>query len=126
MTDLGKTKHPDLVALAAKAGIEVESVTGEVLAQMADTSTPQGVIAVAKIRPAELSDILAQSPRLLVVLDRVSDPGNAGTIIRVAVAAGADAVIVDRRISRCVQPQGGAKHHGKYFSPAGGPRGTLG
>ncbi len=94
MTETSRSKHADLAQLAGDAGVEVESVTDEVLAQMADTNTPQGVVAVHQMAAISLDDVLEGSPRLLVVLDRVSDPGNAGTIIRLAVAAGADAVIV--------------------------------
>ena len=94
MTEQAATRHQDIVELATTAGIDVESVTDEVLEQMADTNTPQGVIAVHHIVPFTLSQVLEGTPRLVVALDRVSDPGNAGTIIRVAVAAGADAVIV--------------------------------
>ncbi len=94
MTEQAATRHQDIVELATTAGIDVESVTEEVLEQMADTNTPQGVIAVHHIVPFTLDQVLEGTPRLVVALDRVSDPGNAGTIIRVAVAAGADAVIV--------------------------------
>lgn len=94
MTQQAQAKHDDLVRRAVELGVEVETVTDEVLAQMADTNTPQGVVAVHQMTSTTLSDVLAGSPRLVVALDRVSDPGNAGTIIRVAVAAGADAVVV--------------------------------
>lgn len=94
VTEQATTRHHDLLELAASAGIDVETVTDEVLEQMADTTTPQGVVAVSQILSHTLDEVLVGSARLFVVLDRVSDPGNAGTIIRVAVAAGADAVIV--------------------------------
>lgn len=94
VTEAARTKHSDVVDLAEAAGIDVEVVNEEVLEQMADTGTPQGVIGVQDMFETNLAAVVAQSPRLVVLLDRVSDPGNAGTIIRVAVAAGADAVIV--------------------------------
>jgi TrmH family RNA methyltransferase len=64
---------------------------------MADTVTPQGVIAVCKQFPTSLKEILAGEPRLLAILEEVRDPGNAGTIIRAADAAGADGVILTGR-----------------------------
>ena len=94
MTEHALAKHTDIKRLAATAGIPIEPVTEEVLLQMADTSTPQGVVAVHQMSTLTLPQAIKESPRLVVILDRVSDPGNAGTIIRAAVASGADAVIV--------------------------------
>lgn len=90
-------KHVDLRALAAEHGIEAEFVTENVLDAMADTVTPQGVVAVARQTPAAVRDIFAASPRLVAICEEVRDPGNLGTIIRAADAAGADAVILTGR-----------------------------
>lgn len=94
MTPEAFGKNADLVALAAAESIEIEQASDQVLEQMADTTTPQGVIAVVQMTSVTLEQVISARPELLVVLDRVSDPGNAGTIIRVAVAAGATGVIV--------------------------------
>jgi RNA methyltransferase, TrmH family len=67
-------------------------VTEPVLRSLADTTTPQGVVAVVEIRTRELSD-LAAGASLLLVLAGVRDPGNAGTLLRSALAAGADGVV---------------------------------
>ena len=64
---------------------------------MADTVTPQGVVAVCRQFPTSVKDILAGQPKLIAILEEVRDPGNAGTIIRAADAAGADAVIFTGR-----------------------------
>ena len=56
----------------------------------ADTETPQGVLAV--VAAAALPEALP-GPALMVVLDGMQDPGNLGTILRTALAAGAGAVI---------------------------------
>ena len=64
---------------------------------MADTVTPQGFIAVCRQFPTSVKDIFASEPRLIAILEEVRDPGNAGTIIRAADAAGADAVILTGR-----------------------------
>ena len=69
-------------------------MTPEVLAAMAGTDAPQGVLAVVDTPAPTLDDVLAAGPRLLVLLTHVRDPGNAGTVIRGADAAGADAVLV--------------------------------
>lgn len=68
-------------------------VTAEVLAAMSSTVTPQGAVAVCRFIDAPLSAVLDSRPRLIAVLVEVRDPGNAGTILRAADSAGADAVI---------------------------------
>ncbi|MGT2424597.1 TrmH family RNA methyltransferase [Amnibacterium kyonggiense] len=93
-TSDGFGRHPELAEAATAAGIEVEFVTDAVLAAMADTRTPQGVLAVAHQTPTRLREALPEGTRLVAVLDEVRDPGNAGTVIRAADAAGADVVIL--------------------------------
>ncbi len=87
-------RHAGLARAAAAAECRVEKVTDAVLETIADTVTPQGVVAVCRQFPLSLDELLSRSPRLVAVLEEVRDPGNAGTIIRVADAAGADAVIL--------------------------------
>nr|WP_206706063.1 RNA methyltransferase [Microbacterium ginsengiterrae] len=96
-TPTGWEKHPDLRAAADEHGVTVEFVTEYVLNAMADTVTPQGVIAVARQMPASVKDIFAASPRLVAICEEVRDPGNLGTIIRAADASGADAVVLTGR-----------------------------
>lgn len=78
--------------LASDAGTEIVRVTRQVLAAMAETVQPQGVLAVSRIPEASLEDALWDA-KLVAVLHEVRDPGNAGTVLRAADAAGADAVI---------------------------------
>lgn len=96
-TPSGWDKHHDLHAAAADAGIDVEFVTEQVLAAMADTVTPQGLVAVSRQTLTSLREIFAGSPRLIAICEEVRDPGNLGTIIRAADAAGADAVVLTGR-----------------------------
>ncbi|HMM95910.1 RNA methyltransferase [Phycicoccus sp.] len=84
----------DIVAPARAERLWVHEVSPEVLAAMAESEAPQGVLAVVDDVPATLAQVLAGRPRLLVLLTHVRDPGNAGTVIRGADAAGADAVLV--------------------------------
>jgi TrmH family RNA methyltransferase len=84
-------RHAALVATAAAASLDVELVSEAALAAMADTRTPQGILAVARQAPARMRSLF-EDARLGVILDEVQDPGNAGTVIRAADAAGADAV----------------------------------
>ena len=90
-------KYPEIARIAEEIDLEVEFVTEDVLDSMADTVTPQGIIAVCKQFPTSLKDILASEPKLIAILEEVRDPGNAGTIIRAADAAGADAIILTGR-----------------------------
>ncbi|MEJ1088289.1 RNA methyltransferase [Microbacterium sp. Mu-80] len=90
-------KHADVRDLAADADLEVQYVTEDVLSAMADTVTPQGLVAVARQTPTAVKDIFAASPTLIAICEEVRDPGNLGTIIRAADAAGADAVVLTGR-----------------------------
>jgi RNA methyltransferase, TrmH family len=90
-------RHQDLRAAARGVDIEVAYTTEAVLEAMADTVTPQGVIAVARQFPTAVKDVFAASPRLIAICEEVRDPGNLGTIIRAADAAGADAVVLTGR-----------------------------
>lgn len=90
-------RHQDLRDAAAEAGLDIEYTAEPVLEAMADTVTPQGIVAVARQFPTSLRDVLAAGPRLLAICEEVRDPGNLGTIIRAADAAGADAVILTGR-----------------------------
>ena len=83
---------PELADLAR--GTVLRLATDEVLAAMADTVTPQGIIAVCAVSTATLADVLAGCAKLVAVLCEVRDPGNAGTVLRAADSAGADAVVL--------------------------------
>ncbi|GAA1670953.1 RNA methyltransferase [Microbacterium lacus] len=90
-------RHTDVRDAALAAGLEVVFTTEDVLDAMADTVTPQGIVAVARQTPSSVREVFAASPRLVAICDEVRDPGNLGTIIRAADAAGADAVILTGR-----------------------------
>ena len=98
-------RHADLADAAAEAGVDVEYVTEEVLHSMADTVTPQGFVAVCRQFPTAVKDVFAASPALVAILEEVRDPGNAGTIVRAADAAGADAVIFTGRAVDLYNPK---------------------
>jgi RNA methyltransferase, TrmH family len=85
-------KHGAIVALAERSPAVNEEVSEAVLEAMADTVTPQGVIAVAQIQRKTLTEI--EGATLIAICHEVRDPGNAGTVIRAADAAGADLVIL--------------------------------
>lgn len=87
-------RYADVVEQARDRDVRVHLATPEVLAAMGDTDAPQGLVAVCRTPGTTLAAVLATGPSLLVLLTNVRDPGNAGTVIRGADAAGADAVLV--------------------------------
>ena len=89
-------RYNGIADAAIAAGVDVEFVSEQVLDAMADTVTPQGIVAVCHQFPTSVKDILRAS-KLVAILEEVRDPGNAGTIIRAADAAGADGVILTGR-----------------------------
>jgi len=98
-------RYPEIAEAAVLAGLTTEYVTEEVLASMADTVTPQGFAAVCRQFPTAVKDVFAASPKLIAILEEVRDPGNAGTIVRAADAAGADAVIMTGRAVDLYNPK---------------------
>jgi TrmH family RNA methyltransferase len=109
-------RHPDLLATAAAAGVRVSEVTDKAADGLSETVSPQGLVAVCDLLDVPLETALAGSPSLVAVLVGISDPGNAGTVTRVADAAGADAVVfagdtVDPHNGKCVRASTGSVFH---------------
>ncbi|MBT9538189.1 MAG: RNA methyltransferase [Nitrospirae bacterium] len=73
---------------------EIFQVTEQIMHKLADTETPQGIIAIASYDTKSLEEIKFKSTPLIVAIDGVQEPGNLGTIIRTSDAAGADAVVI--------------------------------
>lgn len=70
-------------------------VSNRTFSELTDTVTPQGILAVINFADEKIDDILKDN-FLIVALDRIQDPGNMGTIIRTADAAGTDGIIVGK------------------------------
>lgn len=116
VTGPARARHAALAEEAARQGADVQGVSGEVMAELAQTITPQGVLAVCRFVDVPLADLAARAPRLAVVLANVRDPGNAGTVLRTADAAGGGGVIfsgasVDPYNSKCVRASAGSIFH---------------
>ena len=95
------------------AGAPTQLVTERAAKALSDTVTPVGLVAVCTVPDADLEQVLADGPTLVAVPVGVSEPGNAGTIIRVADAMGADAVIlagpsVDPYNGKCLRASAGS------------------
>lgn len=111
-----RTRHGDLVAAIATAGIPVHVVSGEVMDELAQTVTPQGLLAVCGFVDVPLAEVARAKPALVALLANVRDPGNAGTVLRTADAAGAHAVVfadasVDPYNGKCVRASAGSLFH---------------
>jgi RNA methyltransferase, TrmH family len=112
-----RSRHHDLVTAMAAAGIPVHVVSGEVMDELAQTVTPQGLLAVCGFVDVPLAEITRRGqPGLVALLANVRDPGNAGTVLRTADAAGAHAVVfadasVDPYNGKCVRASAGSLFH---------------
>ncbi len=117
------SRHPDLLASARAQRVEVDLIGAEVLAELTQTVTPQGVVAVCGFLDVPLEDLLnaeggqrTRRASLVAFLAHVRDPGNAGTVLRVADAAGASGVVlsaasVDPYNGKCVRASAGSLFH---------------
>lgn len=116
VTATAQGRYAPLAGAARAQGAPVHAVSGEVMAELAQTVTPQGVLAVCRFIDTGLDEVSRLPLHLVVVLANVRDPGNAGTVLRSADAAGADAVLfagasVDPYNSKCVRASAGSLFH---------------
>lgn len=99
-------RHADLVVSARAVSAQVLTATPEVVAEISDTVTPQGLVGICRFLDSPFDAVLAARPRLVAVLAHVRDPGNAGTVLRCADAMRRRRGDPHRRLGRPVQPQG--------------------
>jgi RNA methyltransferase, TrmH family len=120
VTAPARSRHADLVTEIADAGIPVHLVSGEIMDELAQTVTPQGLLAVCGFIDVPLTSVTkpaeGTSPTLVALLANVRDPGNAGTVLRTADAAGTHAVVfadasVDPYNGKCVRASAGSLFH---------------
>lgn len=114
-TSTATDQHADLRANAETAGVAWNVVTDDVVEAIADSVTPQGLIARCKSMIGSLDDLADDVSFVLVCAD-MRDPGNAGAVIRCADAAGVDAVIlsansVDPTNPKAVRATAGSLFH---------------
>ncbi len=81
--------------------VDIEEVDSALLKSISDTETIQGILAVLDHAPLPIPD----SPNFILILDQVRDPGNLGTLIRTAAAAGVDAVILPPNTTDAFAPK---------------------
>ncbi|OLM18163.1 MULTISPECIES: RNA methyltransferase [unclassified Pseudonocardia] len=116
VTTAAAQRHPELVESARERGARVLTVTDQAAAGLSETVTPQGLVAVCDLLDVPLATALAGSPGFVTVCAGISDPGNVGTVVRVADAAGCDAVLlagdtVDPHNGKAVRASTGSVFH---------------
>ncbi len=107
-TEAAAARHAGLLT-----GLAVHEVTERAAKALSETVTPSGLIAVCRMPDADLDAVLSTAPRLVVVAVELSEPGNAGTLIRLADAMGAAAVVfaghsVDPYNGKCLRSSAGS------------------
>jgi len=117
VTANGLAKNKEIADLSA---FNVVDVSDEVMKEMSETITPQGILAVCTIPQVTLDSIQLNSSRRFIYLSEVQDPGNAGTILRSADAFAMDAVItspgsVDLYSPKVVRSTAGSLWHIPVF-----------
>ncbi len=87
-------------------GCRYEVVDDRLFLKMADTQTPQGILTVARMPQYEREDLLkGEGQPLILVLEDLQDPGNVGTILRTAEAAGVTGVFLSGKCADVFQPK---------------------
>jgi TrmH family RNA methyltransferase len=117
LTSNGRNKVEEVADLSK---LNVVDVSDEVMKEMSETITPQGIVAVCTIPEIKFDSIILNGSRRFIYLSEVQDPGNAGTILRSADAFAMDAVItspgsVDMFSPKVVRSTAGSLWHIPVF-----------
>ena len=109
-------RHPELREAAVGHGVPWLLVDDAALAGLTETVTPQGVVARCAFIDRRMADVATSTARLLAICADIRDPGNAGTVLRCADAAGADGVLlagasVDPYNGKAVRASAGSLFH---------------
>jgi RNA methyltransferase, TrmH family len=108
--------HPEILAAAREDQVPWQLADEGALAGLTGTVQPQGLVAVCRFLDRPFPELVARGPSLVAVCAEVRDPGNAGTVIRCADAAGADGVVlagssVDPYNGKTVRASAGSLFH---------------
>lgn len=109
-TESAAQRHGELLA---SAPAPVHQITDRAAKALSDTVTPAGLVAVCALIEPDLHALLADAPQLVVVAVGIGEPGNAGTLIRIADATGAGLVVltgnsVDPYNGKCLRASAGS------------------
>ena len=116
VTEKAAGRYDDILITAGHMGVYVHPITDKAAAHLSDTTTTTGLFAVCTSVLWTTGKALGRSPQLVCVPVETADPGNAGTLIRVADAVGADAVIfagnaVDPQSCKVARASAGSLFH---------------
>ena len=108
-------RHADVIDAARAAGTDVVRASGEVVASLSGTVTPQGMVGVCGLVGSSLDGLLATSPTLVTLLAHARDPGNVGTVIRSSDAAGVGGVVITEASADPYNPKAVRASAGSLF-----------
>ena len=88
-----KEEHIKFLETLKEKNMKIYKTTNKIFDDLVDTETTQGILGVVRFKQKNIEESLNEDSRFVLILDRIQDPGNMGTIIRTADAAGIDAII---------------------------------
>ena len=88
-----KKEHKNFLNILEEKNIKVFRTTNKIFKELVDTENTQGILGVIKFKERKIEHNIKCDDKFVLILDRIQDPGNMGTIIRTADAAGVDAII---------------------------------
>ena len=101
-TEKAYSRYKNEISALGQKAVEVSEAC---MNRMSDTETPQGIIAAVSMKTSGLRDIIDEADPLILILEKLQDPGNLGTIIRTAEAAGVTGIIVSSDSSDIYNPK---------------------
>jgi len=87
-------KRIDFFEVLQNKNIFIAGISENISKKISDTVTPQGIFAVVRYKAQNIIDLSSKNPTFIVILDRIQDPGNLGTIIRASEAFGVEAILI--------------------------------
>lgn len=92
-------------SLYEKEGRPGTILSDEVFLYVSDTKTPQGILALVKQKDYKKEEVLKGEQKLLLLLENIQDPGNLGTIVRSAEAAGVTGIVISKESADIYNPK---------------------
>jgi len=97
LSERGRSQVEGLKSL----GVEVEEVSASLMKSLSETETPQGILAVLELTQLPITN----HPNFILIPDQIRDPGNLGTLLRTAAAAGVQAVLLPPETTDAFAPK---------------------
>ena len=100
-----------LVERVMSRGVEVDQISSSLMQDLSQTETPPGILAVILL----MDFSIPTSPNFIVIADQIRDPGNLGTLLRSAAAAGVQAMIIPPETTDAFAPKVTRSGMGAHF-----------